>query len=176
MLKNKKSFIVLFIAVFVILVCLGIWIGIEITGSRSAGTSAPSGYTAVYMTSGDVYFGKLHWFPKPYLADALYITKTPGQDGQMQFGLAAFKSVIWGPTGDIYFNPLQVLLTAPLRNDSPIVQEIENPVSMNGALTSPSEVAPAPSEIPGTGAMETATSTPSFATSTENAPIGTPKK
>ncbi len=127
MLKNKKLLIVAFFVVLAILIGLGVWAVIEITGSNNTNPAGPSGYTAVYMISGDVYFGKLHSFPKPYLTDVLYITRNTGQNGQVQLGLASFKSVSWAPVGDIYFNPNQVLFTAPLRNDSQIVAAIQNP-------------------------------------------------
>ncbi len=158
MLKNKKLFIVLFFAVLVVLVGIGILIGVEVAGSQSANPSAASGYTAVYMTSGDIYFGKLYWFPKPYIADAMYVTKGTGQNGQPQYGIAMFKSVAWAPTGDIYFNPAQVLFTAPLRNDSQIVQEIENPQAAASAASA-AQAGSVPAGTSGTnGAAGTATS------------------
>jgi len=136
MLKNKKLFITLFFVILVILIGLGIWIGITMVGSHATDPAAPSGYTAVYMTSGDIYFGKLHSFPKPYLTDALYVTRNTGQNGQTQLGLATFKSAFWSPVGEIYFNPSQVLFTAPLRNDSQIITAIQNPTSLSGGAQS----------------------------------------
>lgn len=133
MFKNKKLFIILSLLVLVVLIGLGIWIGIEVSGTHSVDPAAPSGYTAVYMVSGDIYFGKLHRFPEPYLTDALYVTRNTGQDGQTQLGLATFKSAFWSPTGVIYFNPSQVLFTAPLRNDSQIIAAIQNPALLSGA-------------------------------------------
>lgn len=148
MLKNKKLFIVLFVVVLVVLIGLGVWIGVAIVGSRTANPAAPSGYTAVYMTSGDIYFGKLHWFPKPYLTDALYVTRSTGQNGQTQLGLAAFTSSFWSPVGDIYFNPSQVLFTASLRNDSQIIAAIQNPALLSGAGSQSSSTQPGAAAAP----------------------------
>ena len=136
MFKDKKLFIVLFFAVLVVLIGLGIWIGMTVVGNHVVDPAAPSGYSAVYMTSGDIYFGTLHWFPRPYLADALYVVRNTTQSGQTQLGLTAFKSAFWSPVGEIDFNPEQVLFTAPLRNDSQIIQAIQNPASLSAGVQS----------------------------------------
>jgi hypothetical protein len=127
MLKVKKIFIILFIVALLILIGLGVWIGVTMFGNHETNPTGPSEYSAVYMTSGDIYFGKLHSFPKPYLSDALYLVKSTNQSGQTQIGLAPFSSVFWAPAGKIYFNPDQVLFTAPLQNSSQIISAIKNP-------------------------------------------------
>ena len=127
MLKIKKIFIILFIIVLLILIGIGVWIGITMSGNHEINPNGQSEYSAVYMTNGDVYFGKIHSFPKPYLSDALYIVKNVNQNGQTQLGLASFSSVFWAPAGKIYFNPDQVLFTAPLQNSSQIINAIKNP-------------------------------------------------
>jgi hypothetical protein len=127
MLKVKKIFIILFIVALLILIGLGVWIGVTMSGSHETNPTGPSEYSAVYMTSGDVYFGKLHSFPKPYLSDALYLVRSTNQSGQTQINLASFSSVFWAPAGKIYFNPDQVLFTAPLQNNSQIISVIKNP-------------------------------------------------
>lgn len=148
MFKNKKLSIVLFLLVLVVLVGAGVWVGMAMVGSHVADPAAPSGYTAVYMASGDIYFGKLHSFPKPYLTDALYVTRSTGTNGQTQLGLATFKSAFWGPVDGIYFNPSQVLFTAPLRNDSQIVAAIQNPSSLTaGAQSGNAATGAAPTSI-----------------------------
>ena len=136
MFKNKKLSIVLFFAVLVVLVGVGVWIGTVMVGGSSTNPASASGYSAVYMVSGDIYFGKLHSFPRPYLTDALYVTRSTGQNNQPQLGLATFKSAFWNPVGEIYFNPSQVLFTAPLRNDSQIVTAIQNPASLSAGAQS----------------------------------------
>jgi len=157
MFKNKKLFIVLFFVILVVLIGLGVWIGMAVVGNRTADPSAPSGYTAVYMTSGDIYFGKLHWFPREYLSDALYVVRSTGQSGQAQLGLATFKSAFWNPVGDIYLNPAQILFTAPLRNDSQIVAAIQNPALLGAGAQSGNSQA-------GTTAVPTASSVASSTT------------
>jgi len=151
MLKNKKLSIGLFLLALVVLVGAGVWIGMAVVGgNRAADPAGNSGYSAVYMVSGDIYFGKLHSFPQPYLSDALYVTRSTNKSNQTQLGLASFKSAFWNPVGEIYFNPSQVLFTAPLRNDSQIVAAIQNPSLLNAASQSGSAQsgATAPAENP----------------------------
>jgi len=74
-------------------------------------------------------------FPREYISDALYVVRSSNQSGQSQLGLAAFKSAFWSPVGDIYINPTQDLFTAPLRNDSQIIQAIENPSLLSGSAS-----------------------------------------
>ena len=146
MFKNKNVFIVLFLIVLVVLIGLGVWIGIAMVGNHTTDPAGNSGYTAVYMTSGDIYFGKLHSFPRPYLTDALYVTRNTGANNQTQLGLATFKSAFWNPVGEIYFNPSQVLFTAPLRNDSQIITAIENPTSLSAGAQSQNAQSVAPTQ------------------------------
>ena len=145
MFKNKKRSVVLFLFVLVVLVGAGVWIGTAMVGGNATNPASSSGYSAVYMISGDIYFGKLHSFPKPYLTDALYVTRSTGQNNQPQLGLATFKSAFWSPVGEIYFNPSQVLFTASLRNDSQIVTAIQNPSSLSAGAPQAGAAPTAPS-------------------------------
>lgn len=116
---------VLLVVLVIVLVGLGVWIGTELMGSKSA--SSPSPYTAVYLASGDIYFGRLSMFPRPKLSDAWFLQRGVNQQNQPQLGLVPFKSAFWGPTGDIYLNPQQVLFWAPVAEGSQVAQSLENP-------------------------------------------------
>ncbi len=163
MFKNKKTFIIVSLVAIIIVVGFGVWVGAEIAGNRTVDPAAPSAYTVVYMMSGDIYFGKLHWFPKPYLTDALYVVKSTGQNGETQVGLSSFKSVSWSPVGEIYFNPSQVLFEAPIRNDSQIVSAIQNPAAAAGGNAQAQQAAPsaaAPTMTAPTSAPSSSVPTP----------------
>lgn len=81
-------------------------------------------YTAVYLRSGDIYFGKVVHFPhygleQPYL---LTITK----DGQPS--LQRFNKVVWQPDDFISINRDEVIWSTTLREDSQLVKTFtENP-------------------------------------------------
>jgi len=123
----SKRFAVIIIAIVVVLVILGVWAGSFLAGSKQAGAS---GYTAVFLTSGDVYFGKLSWFPWPKLTKAWFLQRSVDQQNQPQLGLAPFSSVFWGPAGDVFLNPKQILFWAPIASDSSVAKAIENPDSI----------------------------------------------
>lgn len=81
-------------------------------------------YTAVYLRTGDLYFGKLVRFPhfglrQPYLVQ---ITK----DGQPN--LQRFKNVFWSPEDELKINRDEVVWYTNLSRDSQLVKLFtENP-------------------------------------------------
>ena len=129
MFKSKKITFLFFFLVIVLIV-VGIWVGLTLVGSRGDDANAPSPYTAVYMTSGDIYFGKLSWFPRLHMIDTWYLERGTGQDGKPQVGVAPLTSAFWGPVGDIYINMQNVLFYAPIKNGSQIAQAFANPSSV----------------------------------------------
>jgi hypothetical protein len=127
MFQNKKLTFFLLLVLVIVLIAVGVWIGLSLVGSRGNNANTPSPYTAVYMVSGDIYFGKLSWFPRLHLADAWYLERTTDASGKTQVGVAPLTSAFWGPVGDIYINSQSVLFYAPVKNGSQLVQAIENP-------------------------------------------------
>ena len=146
----SKRFGVIVIVIVVVLVILGVWAGSLLAGSKQAGAS---GYTAVFLASGDVYFGKLSWFPWPKLTKAWFLQRSVDQQNQPQIGLAPFSSVFWGPAGDIFLNPKQILFWAPIKSDSQVARAIENPDSVRQQappqVSQPESQTP-PSQLPAT--------------------------
>jgi len=94
---------------------------------RVRGEPSVSSYTAVYMASGDIYFGKMHWFPRPRLTNVWYLQRSVNQQNQPQLSLAKFQDVFWGPVDEIYLNSDQVLFWTSLRSDSQVVKAFVNP-------------------------------------------------
>ena len=134
MFKSKKFAFFFFLIVIVVLIIVGILIGLMVVGSHGGSDpNAPSPYTAVYMTSGDIYFGKLSTFPHLRLMDVWYLERSTAQNGQPQVGVAPFTSAFWGPVGDIEINSQSVLFYAPIKNGSQLVQAFENPSAVQRA-------------------------------------------
>ena len=125
----KKSKIVLFVIAVIVVIVLAVWAGIMIAGNfmGAKSTNTVSPYSAVYLTSGDMYFGKLSWFPSPHLTDVWYLQRTQGQNGQVQVSVQPFTSVFWGPSNEISLNSKNILFTTRLMTSSQVVQAIENP-------------------------------------------------
>lgn len=125
-ISGKK--IVWGIVIVVVLVAAGVWGWTEMAQSNSP--TGPSPYSAVYLSSGDVYFGKLSWFPEPHMTDVWYLNRTVNQSGQSQIAVAPLKSVFWGPVDEINLNPKQILFWTRLSNASQLVAGFENPSSL----------------------------------------------
>lgn len=124
MMRSKIFWPFLVLVVFVIL--LGIAVGI-LRYEVSLPPPNASPYAVVYLTSGDVYYGQLTWFPKPYLQDVWYLEKSVGPNGIPQYAIVPFTSVFWQPVDVLYLNPSQILSWSYLRTDSQVVRAFDDP-------------------------------------------------
>lgn len=85
-----------------------------------------SSYYAVYMTSGDLYFGKMAWYNSHILKDVRAIQQQKDEKEQPVLSLVDFsKSVVWGPAGDLRLNEKNVLWTSKLTDESQVVKLIK---------------------------------------------------
>ena len=117
--KLNKILLAIVIAMIVILlVVLGVvyW--------QKVGFEKP--YWAVYLDTGDLYFGKLNKFPKLSLSDVYFLQRNPN-DQQNPLSLAKFSQAFWGPEDRVYLNEKNVVWKAKLREDGQVVQFIKNP-------------------------------------------------
>lgn len=88
------------------------------------GIFAPS-YYAVYMTTGDLYFGNKSLFSDT-LRNVWYIQR----DAQNQsLNLNDFSKVVWGPSGDLIVNEDQVVWMTKLSKESPVISVLKGDVS-----------------------------------------------
>ncbi|MEK7607973.1 MAG: hypothetical protein AAB495_00085 [Patescibacteria group bacterium] len=120
-LKEKKFAVVAVGAL--ILVALGVYGGLFLSRSNVWQTGE-SGYTVVYLVSGDMYFGKLSGFPRPHLTDVWYMERGVSPENQPQLGVTSFKSAVWGPKDVLYLNPKNILWQTELSEESPLIQAI----------------------------------------------------
>ncbi len=120
----SKNFIIIAILVVLVLLGLGIWLGFSLNQSNSSGASP---YSAVYLSTGDIYFGSLSWFPWPHLTNVLLLQRQVGQNNQPQLSIGQLSGAFWGPVDEVYLNPKQIIFWTRLRNDSQIVRVIQNP-------------------------------------------------
>jgi hypothetical protein len=149
---SKSLAIVLIVIVAIIFIGVGVWVGIDLTAAGGS-SSALSPYSAVYLSTGDVYFGKLDWSPSPHMEDAWYIQRGTDAKGDPTVGVYPFSQVAWGPSNTIYFNSQQVIFWTRLSATSSVAQLIANPPA---AATAAEQNAAA--EVP-TNATTTASTT-----------------
>lgn len=113
-----KNIILIIVLVFVVLVAgAGVWFY----------ASKNSGYSAVYLETGDVYFGKIVNFPRFGLKN-VYLIQTNPQNQETPFSVQKFSKVFWGPEDYININRNEVVWTARLQKESQLLKIFkENP-------------------------------------------------
>jgi hypothetical protein len=92
-------------------------------------------YWAIYLDTGDLYFGKLNYFPRFSLTDA-YLLQRNEQSPQNPFSVSKFSNAFWGPEDKIYINKEKIVWKTKLKSDSQVVNFIKNPQSAPSAQTS----------------------------------------
>jgi hypothetical protein len=92
-----------------------------------------SGYQAVFLTNGQVYFGKISNADGDYvtLTNIYYLQANQALQGttatQAQpFSLVKLGKELHGPTDTMYINRSQVLFYEDMRTDSSVVKSIES--------------------------------------------------
>ena len=129
MFKSNKILFVGLITVIIILVGILAWQKIKITRP----------YYAVYLTTGDLYFGEVSRFPFLTLSNAWLIQRDPSsQTGELK--LTEFKNAFWSPAGTMRLSKYNIVWIAKLSKDSPVVKYIQQgnqlPVSTSTQDTS----------------------------------------
>jgi hypothetical protein len=127
----NKRLILIFILIVIVIIILAGWLALTLMRSNESG---PSAYSAVYLSTGDIYFGKLSWFPRPHLKEVWYLQRGVDQQNQPQLGIAQFKNAFWGPMDEIYLNPKEIIFWTSLRKDSQLAKAFANPAGIQSAV------------------------------------------
>lgn len=125
MKKKKLVWIVLGVIVLV-----GIGVGVAAILWRTNGRAddnKASDITAVYLSTGDIYFGKMDWLPWPRLKNVWFIQRGMDQKQQPQLGLAPLKGVFWTPIDEVYLNPKEIVFWTKVKDGSQLATALENP-------------------------------------------------
>jgi len=124
---NKDKFYRISLVIAIILLCTLIYMSYENKVSR-----IENPYYAVFLRSGDMYFGKLSRFPKLTLSDVWYLQVNTQENQQTGFNLAKFTNMVFGPKDKMEINKENVVWISKLRDDSQVVSFILQ--SKNSAL------------------------------------------
>ena len=83
-------------------------------------------YSVVYLSTGEIYVGKLSTFPRLILKDAYLLQLVPDAEdsSQSSYQLVPLSSTLWSPQ-KIYLNDDQIVFTAPVRDDSMVAQTLK---------------------------------------------------
>ncbi len=131
-MKDKLNRILLAIVIVLFLVLVGIlyW---KFWGSGE------SSYYAVYLRTGDLYFGELSTFPSFQLTH-VYMLQVNSQNQENPVSVQKFASVFWGPEDSIKINKDDIVWYTKLASTSRLLGLIKSNPSL--ASGTPSENIP----------------------------------
>ncbi len=139
----KKKNVFFLIVLIIVLIAVGIFVGVSLgnqTSQNQAGDKT-SEYSAVYLSTGDIYFGKLDWFPFPRIEGPWHLERSSGSG---QLSIVPLKLVAWGPISEtMYLNPKEIVFWSRLMESSPVAKAIEAGPPAT-APNAPQEQAPQP--------------------------------
>jgi len=133
--KFGKPVMAIVAVVVIVLLVLGGWFAWSNTGGD---TGVKGGqYQAVFLTNGQVYFGKVSDINGSYvkLTDIFYLqvqqsvqpqSKSTDANSNSQVSLAKLGSELHGPEDSMYISRQQVLFWENLKNDGKVVQAINS--------------------------------------------------
>jgi len=138
---SKMPWVVLALVVIVIII-LAVLFRDKLTGSgagkMTATTSSSSGYQGVFLTNGQVYFGKIANPDGDYvdLSDIFYLqvgpqqgsATAPGQTAatpQQQISLVKLGNELHGPVDEMHISRAQILFYEDLKSDGQVVTAID---------------------------------------------------
>ncbi len=118
MLQNKKNILV----VLVIVLVLGL---VFVLFGQKMGIRNNNTYSVVYLTTGEVYIGKLTTFPRLELKDSyiLQVAKDATDPAKSNFQLQPIKEALWAPKS-LHLTRKNVVFYGPLSSDSTIAKKL----------------------------------------------------
>ncbi|MDD4333081.1 MAG: hypothetical protein PHT51_03120 [Patescibacteria group bacterium] len=138
---GKAKSIITIIIVIVVIAALGYGIYRIVKRGDSSDSAKIQGYQAVFLSNGQVYFGKVSGLEKDYaeLSEVYYLQrKTPLQNqvpaegdataqaqAQSQLTLIKLGNEIHGPKDTMILNQKHILFVENLKDDSKIVEAIK---------------------------------------------------
>ncbi|MBI2010905.1 MAG: hypothetical protein HYS89_01585 [Candidatus Colwellbacteria bacterium] len=117
-MKSKNLVLVVLALVVLVLVGLGayLWPKLNVSVERP--------YVAVYMQTGDLYFGRISYFPRLALRDVYVLQGTGATDPtQPSLQIVPMSSTVWGPDR-LVLNYDQVVFIGKVGADSQVMQAI----------------------------------------------------
>ncbi len=120
-MKNNLNKVLLAVVVVLFLVLAGI-LSWQFLGGQ------PS-YYAVYLRTGDLYFGELSTFPS-FTLKHVYMLQVNSQDQKNPLSIQKFTNVFWGPEDYLNINKNDVVWYTKLASDSKLTQLIQSNPSL----------------------------------------------
>jgi lipopolysaccharide export LptBFGC system permease protein LptF len=118
---NKDKFLKTALIIAIILLMILVYLSFI---DKTRATKNP--YYAVYLKTGDMYFGKLSRFPKLNLSDIWFLQASMEEQGG--FNLKRYDDAVFGPKDKIEINKDNIVWISKLRDDSQVVNYIQGNV------------------------------------------------
>lgn len=118
-LKENKSLLVALIIV------IGVAAGFAVSDYSPFKQSGKASYSGVYLRTGEVYVGRLSFFPRMTLTDAYLIenVRDPKDETKFNLQLTPLKNFVWGPQ-KIYLNSEQVMFYGAVGENSNVAEAL----------------------------------------------------
>jgi len=148
---SKTPWIVLAVVIIVVAVALLLFKD-KITGSSGTGTvksatsTSPSDWYSVFLTNGQVYFGKLSNADSSFmrLSDVFYLQVGPQQGSgaanqQPNISLVELGGELHGPTKEMEINSAHVLFYERMKSNAKVVEAINQYKTQGSAPATPAQ-------------------------------------
>ncbi|MBI4119654.1 MAG: hypothetical protein HY456_02295 [Parcubacteria group bacterium] len=119
-MPNKRLYILIIVLVVVIIATVGVLVSLLASGKSIGGEQQ---YYAVYLRTGDLYFGRFKWGFSKTLTDVWLIQPSGNKDNPLSIN--KFENVFWQPTGDLILNQDEIVWIAPLKPGSDVAKLIK---------------------------------------------------
>ncbi len=113
---SKTNKILLVVVIVLVLALIGVVLWQTVWKSQS--------YYAVFMRTGDLYFGQLTWFP--FGLKHVYNLQVNTQNQENPVSVQRFKNVFWGPEDWLKLNRSEVVWMTKLDSAGQLAQLIKN--------------------------------------------------
>lgn len=114
----RKIIIVAAIVVGILLIAVAV---ILVGALHWWGNSHGAAWSAVYLDTGDLYFGHLDSDDSVVLSHAWYVQRSSQGGGP---SINDFSAVLWKPEGTLRLNREHIVWVAPIAADSPLISQI----------------------------------------------------
>ncbi|MFA5459802.1 MAG: hypothetical protein WC283_00465 [Candidatus Paceibacterota bacterium] len=122
MMINKDKFFKIALVIAIILLVVLVYLSFI---DKAKAIKNP--YYAVYLRTGDMYFGKISKFPKFTLSDVWFLQANLNEQGG--FNLTEFDKAIFGPSDEIEINKDDIVWISKLRDESEVVKYIQGDIT-----------------------------------------------
>ncbi|HEY5220972.1 MAG TPA: hypothetical protein VIJ29_02370 [Candidatus Paceibacterota bacterium] len=126
---SKSTAIIIIVVVAAFLIGVGVLVGTHVSGGTPTNGASLSPYSAVYLSTGAVYFGILDWSPSPHIEDPWFLQSGTNAQGQATAGVYPFSQVAWGPSDAVYFNSQDIVWWTRLSSTSSVAEAMANPAA-----------------------------------------------